>query len=460
MPEDPRYAVVGGGLAGLAAAEALVRAGNPPLLYEQRRELGGRATSFRDPATGWLLENGQHVWMPCCSQLVGLLQRTGAEELTTTQPRLRMTFTERGRVNTTLQAVQLPAPFHLLLPLLRFPLLRLSDSVPLVRALATIKIRGNRLIEEGSEGSFLAWLRDRGQTDRAIEVFWEPVVTSIVNESLSHMRLDLGVMAVKTSFLAGSRQANLAMCNTAHGLVWDRIADHLEVGGATVHRSVRVERLEVTGSGPGEEGRVRSILLDDGERIPVKGVVVAVPPGVLPTMLPEELNRIEPFNIGSGLEWSPILNVHVWYEERVTDEPVLCVLGSPLHWIFAKPEQEPVGGRRPVPSTAQHLNLVVSASRDFLGSGPDEIVPLLLEEVATHIPAARAVRVVATRVVHEQRATFRAIPGSEAFRPSQATPISNLAIAGAWTATGWPSTLEGAVRSGRAAVRALGVKDD
>jgi hypothetical protein len=199
-------------------------------------------------------------------------------------------------------------------------------------------------------------------------------------------------------------------------------------------------------------------VLDDGERIPVAGTVLAVSPGMLQTIVPDELSAHPPLNLGIGLEWSPILNVHVWYEEPVTEEPVQCVVGSPLHWIFSKPGQEPEGGRRPIPATAQHLNLVVSASRGFLRSGPDEIVPLLLEEVAAHLPAARAVQVLATRVVHERRATFRAVPGSEAFRPGQATPIPNLAIAGAWTATGWPSTLEGAVRSGQAAVEALDVK--
>ena len=458
-PEAPeRYAVVGGGLAGLAAAEALLNAGHPPILYEQGRDLGGRAGSFRDPETGWLLENGQHVWMPCCTELVGLLQRTGAEHLTRTQRRLRITFLERGRAPTTLQALPLPSPFHLLVPLMRFPLLRPGDAARLVGALVALRVSGRRLIEEGADRRFVDWLKERGQTARAIEVFWEPVVSSIVNEDLSTVRLDLGAMAVFTSFLAGSRRANLAMTLEPHGKVWDHIAHRLGEGGADVVRGKRVERLEVGPVGSGHSLRLQALVLAGEERVAVAGAVLAVPPGALEGLLPADLGDIGCFRRGAALEWSPILNVHVWYEEPVTEEAVLCVLGSPLHWIFSKPPQDPVGGRRPVPVTAQHLNLVVSASRTFLGSGPEEIVPLLLEEVAAHLPAARAVPVVAARVVHERRATFRAVPGSEAHRPPQHTPVPNLALAGAWTATGWPSTLEGAVRSGRAAAEALGVK--
>ena len=457
---EERFAVIGGGVAGLAAADALLRAGRSPILFEQHEELGGRATTFRDPETGWLLENGQHVWMPCCTALTGLIERTGATALTNRQPRLEVTYLEQGRPPVTLRARALPGPLHLLWPLLRFPLLGPADTFRLFRGLASLKRNAPELMRSGSDSRFAAWLLDKGQTERTIQVFWDPVVTSVANERLEHVRLDVAVMAVYEAFLAGAGRANLAMAAVSHGEVWDRIAHSLEERGGAVCLGARVEKLDVDLSNGPRAAVVRAVELSDGERIPVAGVVVALPPRAALSILPDELREMEHFQQGDRLDWSPILNLHIWYREPVTDQRVLCLVNSPLHWIFVKPPQRPVGGRHPVPATAQHLNLVVSASYDFLSRGPDEIVPMLLGEVAAHLPVARAVPVLATRIVHERRATFQAVPGSEAHRPPQQTPVRNLALAGAWTDTGWPSTLEGAVRSGEAAVRALGVNSD
>jgi squalene-associated FAD-dependent desaturase len=457
---EKRYGVVGGGLAGLAAADALLRAGKSPILFEQHEQLGGRATTFRDPETGWLLENGQHVWMPCCTALTALIERTGATALTNRQPRLEVTFLEQGRPPATLRASGLPGPLHLLWPLLKFPLLGPADTYTLLRGLASMKRNARDLMRSGSDSRFAVWLLENGQTERTIQVFWDPVVTSVANERVEHVRLDVAAMAVYEAFLAGAGRSNLAMAAASHGEVWDRIAGSLEERGAAVRLGARVEKLDVDLSNGRGAAVVRAVELSDGERIPMDGVVLALPPRAALSLLPDELREMEQFRQGDRLEWSPILNLHVWYRESVTDRGVLCLVNSPLHWIFARPSQEPVGGRHPVPRSAQHLNLVVSASYDFLSRGPDETVPMLLGEVAAHLPVARAVPVLATRIVHERRATFRAVPGSEAHRSSQQTPIRNLALAGAWTDTGWPSTLEGAVRSGEAAVRALGVNSD
>ena len=451
--------VVGGGLAGLAAAEALLSAGHPVRLYEQHDHLGGRASSFRDPLTGWLIENGQHIWMPPCTELRGFLQRTGADALTHTQELLDVTYLERGRGPARLRASRLPGAASLLLPLLRFPLLGSGDRLALLRAMVGLKMGGHGLRERLGEAPFLDWLQRTGQSERSLRVFWEPFIGSILNEPLEDASSRMAVMALQETVLAERGASRLAWTTRPQSEVWEAAASCLAAQGGHIRRGVRVEKVELARSGEGPP-TVQAVHLTAGERVPAAGAVLAVGPSAVVSLLPAPWDRQEEFVRGMGLTWSPILNIHVWFEDPVTDSDVCCVVDSPLHWVFRKPAQEPEGGRRPVPSTAQHLNLIASYSRGFLGQGPDDIVPLMLEELAAHVPAARAAGVLATRVVHERRATFRAVAASAPHRPSQATGIPNLALAGAWTDTGWPSTLEGAVRSGRAAAQALGVQPD
>ncbi|MFC1500287.1 hydroxysqualene dehydroxylase HpnE [Candidatus Zixiibacteriota bacterium] len=458
-PVDGRlpYAVAGGGVAGLAAAEALTRAGERVILLEQRNELGGRISSFRDPDSGWYLDNGQHIWMQCCNEFTDFLTRTGVSDLTCTQPRLRVTFLERDRRAAVLEALKLPTPFHLLLPLLAFSPLRPGDRVALLRGLISLKLSGTRLLAEGGERRFGEWLIKQRQPASVISRFWEPVITSILNQQVREVRTDLAAMAIRNSFLAGKGDANLAWMSQPHGNVWERVATALEERGATIRRGTKVARVELAGGLDNQVPRLSAIVLAGGEHIAVAGAVMAVPPGTLRECMPPELQDTSHFRQGTSLAWSPILNLHLWYEKPVTGEPLLCILNSPLQWVFAKPGQSPDGGRNPVPSSAQHLNLVVSSSHRFLGQDDRQTTALLLDELSSVLPETRSTRLLASKLIHETRATFSALPGSEQYRPPQKTTIPGLAIAGAWTATGWPSTLEGAVRSGREAVHSLGV---
>lgn len=364
---------------------------------------------------------------------------------------------ERGRPPAVLEALRLPSPLHLLLPLLRFPLLRPGEAAALIRSLIRLKLSGSSLVKEGEGFTFGEWLDSRSSSRRELDVFWEPVVTSVANEPISRVRADLGAMTVVESFLSGRDRANLCWATVPQGVVWQRMAAFLEGKGAEVRTGTAVRNLEI---GAGEEGgppALTALHLADGEVLPVRGAVIAVPPAVLRGLIPGEWRNRSPFSTGINLDWAPILNVHVWYEKPVTDEPFLCVLKSPLHWIFVKPGQSPDGGGVPMPPSVQHLVLVISSSYRFTGMAAEQIVPELLEEVSAHLPAARTTPVLATRVVHERRATWSPVPGSEDHRPGQKTPVPNLTIAGSWTATGWPSTLEGAVRSGIAAARGLDV---
>ncbi len=450
------WAVIGGGAAGLAAAEALLAGGRRVVLLERRPQLGGRICSFRDPGTGWLLENGQHIWMPACTEWAALLERTGLESLTRTQPRLRVAYLERGRPPAVLEAARLPGPLGLLAALLRFTPLAASERRRLLRGLLALHREGHRLRRSGGEERFADWLDGHGQTGRVREVFWAPVVLSVLNTPLEEARADLAAMAVHEPFLTGPGRANLARTVVPHGRLWERLADHLRERGLLLRTGCPVRGLQLGESATGPE--LDALLLPGGKVLAVAGAVVAIPPEGLTAILPPAWRERPPFAAGRELSWSPILNVHLWLDRMVTGEEALCLLGSPVHWIFAQPAQTAEGGSTRLPAGVQHLDLVVSASDEWLDRTPAEIVPRFTEELRALLPKAREAVVLAHRVVHERRATWRALPGSEAYRPGPATPIRNLALAGAWTASGWPATIEGAVRSGRAAVRALGVQ--
>ena len=453
---DRPWAVVGGGAAGLAAAEALLSGGRRVVLLERRPQLGGRVCSFRDPGTGWLLENGQHIWMPACTEWAALLERTGTESLTRTQPRLRVAYLERGHPPAVLEAARLPGPLGLLMALLRFPPLTPAERRRLLRGLFALRREGPRLRRTGGDERFSDWLDRHGQTGRVRDLFWAPVVLSVLNTPLEEARADLAAMAVHEPFLTGPGRANLVRTVVPHGRLWERLAAHLTGRGLVLRTGcpVRGLRLGETAAGP----VLDALLLPGDEVLEVAGAVIAVPPEALTAILPPAWRERPPFTVGRGLTWSPILNVHLWLDRAVTGEEALCLIGSPVQWIFTRPTQQAEGGGVRLPAGAQHLDLVVSASDKWLDHTPAEIVPCFSEELRALLPKAREAVLLAHRVVHERRATWRALPGSEAHRPGPATPIRNLALAGAWTASGWPATIEGAVRSGRAAVRALGVQ--
>jgi len=233
--------------------------------------------------------------------------------------------------------------------------------------------------------------------------------------------------------------------------LWDRVAERIRDRGGEVRYGAKVTGVEID-----ESPRIRAIRLirtsaagTATEAIEVAGAVLAVPPGVLTGLLPAQWRAVEPFNRGTGLSWSPILNLHLWFDRPVTGEPMLAVTGSPLQWIFVRPPATGYSGRD------QHLDLVISAACPWLGKTPETIRDALLPELQALLPAARDAGLIAWKVVLMHRATFAPRPGSERFRPPAAGPVPNLALAGAWTATGWPSTLEGAVRSGEMAARVL-----
>lgn len=443
--------VVGGGVAGITAALALADRGRSVTLVETRPRLGGLASSFvRDSPAGPLtVDNGQHVYLRCCTAYQALLRRLGAAELTGVQPRLDVPVldAERRRLGR-IRRLPLPVPLHLAPGLAGYPHLSPGERAAVVRAATALR----RLdpADPALDGEdFAGWLRRHGQSDRAIEALWDLVGVATLNARAADVSLALAAMVFRTGLLTRSGNADIGLPRAPLGTLHDTLARAaLERAGVRVRTAVRARRprrahgggWELTLTGRAAAGETR--LAADAVVLAVdhRAVQRLLPPGALAD--PDALSRI-----GT----SPILNVHVVYDRPVLRAPFLAALGSPVQWVFDR--SGPAGL---APGRGQYLALSQSAADAEIDLPAGVLRKRYLPELARLLPAAARARVTDFFVTRERAATFAPAPGVGRLRPGPLTRTPGLFLAGAWTDTGWPATMEGAVRSGLAAARAVG----
>ncbi|MCI0342846.1 MAG: hydroxysqualene dehydroxylase HpnE [Planctomycetales bacterium] len=451
----PRVVVVGGGLAGISAAVHLAEGGAAVTLCERRPFLGGRTWSVPLRPGGPEVDNGQHVILRCCTAFLDLVRRIGAERDVTVQDRLDIPFLDgRGGV-ARLRALPLPSPLHLLPSLLRFHPLSIGERLGVLRAGARIRAMAPAERDRLDDRTFEDWLRQNGQSPRAIRRFWDVFILAAVNLPSREASAGLCLTVFAESLLAGPRAADVGLPRVGLSrLVHDRSAAWLAARpGTELRLDRRVDGVLVEGD------RALGVRLGSGETLPADAVVLAVPAEDLADLLPAPW-REDPFFAGPAtLGTSPILGVHLGYDRPVIPEgprgigEFAAVLDSPIQWVF---DRGRVLGR---PAEAgRSLSCVVSAPRApwLSGKGPagkEATVRVATEALARILPLTRGARLLWSRVVLEKRATFSARPGTAAARRPAETPIAGLVLAGAWTRTGWPATMEGAVRSGAEAAR-------
>lgn len=437
----PPVAVVGAGLAGLTAALDLARAGRRVLLIERRPYAGGKAFSFRDPIDGAELDNGQHVTMRCCTALHALLEQVGAAGLVRYQPALRVPVLDprSGRAGAILSAPRLPAPFHLAPSILRYPHLGMVEKAALGRALAPmarIARRGGALPDDET---FAGWLRRHGQGERAIAEFWDLIIRPTCNDRSDAVSAAQAFQVFRDGFLADPHAADIGLFQGGLSAISDavlrRFAEH---GGQTLFEC------RARGVGTAESGALR-VELGGAGPIEAAAIVLALPPAAAAALLPAEWRARGPFDALDRFATSPIVNVHMRWDREIAAEPITAVLDDRLQFVFA----------RPAPEGGQWLTASLSAAREQAAMPQEEVAADAERAVRGAWPAARGAALVRWRVIKERDATFRPLPGIAAARPGPATPIPGLVLAGAWTDTGWPATLESAVRSGRAAAAAV-----
>jgi squalene-associated FAD-dependent desaturase len=439
-PPPPHVVIVGGGLAGLATASALVGRGLKITLFESRPRLGGRASSFPDPVTGELIDNCQHVSMVCCTNLTAFCQRVGIDGLFRREPEV-LFLSPEGRLSR-LRACRLPAPLHLAESFLTANYLGAIDKARVAYGLARLVLARHDRLQE----SFADWLARHRQTERTIERYWAPVLVSALNERLDRMDVGHARKVFVNGFLRHRDGFQMEIPLVPLGdLYGKRLESWLSEQGVTVHLTTGVR--EVTADVEELDAAIAGVVLRNGETIPADFVVLAATFDRIPAFLPENLHgRVPALGQLSRLEASPITGVHLWFDRPVCPYDHVVTIGRTIQWVF---NHTKIQGRRPGEAEdSQYLQLVISAAYDLLAMDKTEIRDLVLQELSRIFPGAEKAILVHWRVVTEHGATFAVRPGVDSFRPIQRTPVEGLFLAGDWTATGWPATMEGAVRSG------------
>jgi hydroxysqualene dehydroxylase len=427
--------VVGGGLAGVVAAWDCASAGANVTLVEVRPRLGGAAYSFeRD---GLSIDNGQHVFLRCCEAYQGLLARLGSAGKVSVQPRLAIPVLTPGGEVALLRRGSQRAPLHLADTLMRYRLLSLLERLRAMRAgLSLARLDpDSRELDEQTLGS---WLEAHGQSERAVVALWDLIALPTLNLPAARASLALGAFVFQRGLLQRSDGADIGFHRRSlNETLGDPAHSELRAAGVEVKLGWRARRIELAGAGLevyGEDGGLSA-----------EAVVLAVPHGRAGELLPAA--AAESARMARALRDSPIVNVHVVYDRKVCDHPFAAGVDTPVQYLFDRTE---AGG---VPAGMQYLAISVSGAERQMRMSSEEMRELYLGALARLFPRAREAKVERFLFTREHAATFRASPGTGALRPPARSGVDGLVLAGAWTATGWPATLEGAVLSGQVAAR-------
>jgi squalene-associated FAD-dependent desaturase len=437
----PRICVIGGGLAGMAAALDCADAGARVTLVERRRRLGGATWSFRH--NGLWFDNGQHVFLRCCTAYVGFLERLGVADRVRLQARLDVpVIAPGGRTARLRRSRLLPAPAHLGRSLLAYRHLPIRNRLRLVPA--ALALRRVDLDAAGTDDeTFGAWLTRHHQSPAAIAYLWDLICRPTVNLPASEASLALAAVVFQTGLLTDAPAADIGWASVPLGeLHGDAGRRALEAAGVEVLAGVpatAVQRSPTAGD-PGF-----TVTVGDSERA-ADAVVVAVPH----TAVTEVAGNAASAGLTGQLGVSPIVNVHVVYDRRVTDLEMAAGIGTDAQFVF---DRTASSGLAAAGSRGQYLAVSLSAADEHMSRPSEDVKAGVVASLAELFPRARQAKIVDALVSREPAATFRGAPGTAAARPPATTAVPGLVLAGAWTATAWPATMEGAVRSGHTAAR-------
>jgi squalene-associated FAD-dependent desaturase len=484
MKPNLTVAIAGGGLAGLAAACALADSGFRVTLFERRPYLGGRASSYEHPGTGEVVDNCQHVLFRVCTNLVEFYGRIGvADKIRWCED---MTFIEPGGRTSVMHASPLPAPLHTAPSFLQFPFLNAKDKFAISRGIAALTLTA----QPDTGKSFLDWCHHHSQTEIALERFWKPILVSALSEDLDLISISSAAQVVRES-MKSPEARHMGVPAIPLTDLYNAAGDYIRARGGQIRFRSSLEsfspdssqvRIRVTDKKQGsEEGTIVSAF---------DYLVLALPFNNVANVLPETPNAEPLRNQLTHFESCPITGIHFWFDRQITDLDHAVLLDRTIQWMFHKsrllernqeghnsPEAvEPQTGvsgnveerrfqRRVMDSKSErasaheglgsYIELVVSASKSLIDKSRSDIVALALAEVREFFPAARDANLVKSTVIKEVHATYSPRPGIDAYRPSQSTSWPPVFLAGDWTATGWPATMEGAVRSGYLAAEAI-----
>ncbi len=455
-----RVVVIGGGLAGITAALDCADAGAHVTLVEVRRRLGGAAYSFeRD---GMRLDNGQHVFLRCCSAYRALLSRLGSERHVAVQERLEIPVLSPGKATVVLRRGTLPPPLHLAGALARYPYLK-----PAQRFSAALAARALSALDpsdpELDRRTLGDWLSDLGQNEQSLAALWDLIALPTLNLPAAEASLALGAFVFQTGLLASADAGDIGFhVGTLADVIGDPAETALREAGVEFRLGWRAQQLRrvdggfevARGSGAAraepedeEPALAGDTDTDTGDGLGTDAVIVALPharaAGLIEPLLPQHAQAIR------GLGSAPIVNLHVVYDRVVCEEPFAAGVGTPVQYLF---DRSVAAG---APPGCQYLAVSLSGADREMQMSVDALREQYLPAIEQLLPRARGAKLESFLATREHAATFRAVPGTAALRPGPDSGIAGLVLAGSWTATGWPATLESAVLSGHAAARSL-----
>jgi squalene-associated FAD-dependent desaturase len=441
--QQKTVAIVGGGLAGLAAGCALADAGLRVTLFERRPYVGGRASSYEHPGTGEVVDNCQHVLLGCCTNLIHFYQCLGVSE------KIRwfdeLTFIEPGGRASRMAPSFLPAPMHNVPAFLRAKMLNMKDKLAISRAMAEM----SRSLPEDTGENFLSWLRRNKQTEPAIERFWKTVLVSALNEDLDRISVRYAAQVFRESFMKSAAAGRMGLPSIPLSDLYGSAVEYIRArGGQVLLRSsvtaIGPKANSVGLMGPAGEQQFDYIVL----AAQFQNVASLLPADAAAEPVKKELSHFEP---------SSITGIHLWFDREITALPHAVLLDRTIQWMFHKSkfhESRENPGRESAGS-GSYVELVVSASKSLVQKSREEILELATRELAEFFPLVKEAKVVKAAVIKEIYATYAILPGLDQYRPSVKTQWPRVFLAGDWIATGWPATMEGAVRSGYLAAEAL-----
>jgi len=440
-PHSTTVAVVGAGVAGISAACALADAGFRVTLLERRNYLGGRASSYLHPGTEEIIDNCQHVLFGCCTNLVALYERLGVADKIHWDS--RMTLIEPGGRRSTLAPAQLPAPLHGLPGILKAGCFSPADKLSLIRAFTAILVG----TDPHSTQSLAQWLAEHHQTSGAMERFWRLVIASALNADLDQIALPYASKVIRELFLNSAYAGSMGMSTLPMSELYSGAQSYLE------SRSGRIELNASVEAAVWEETRGKWSIQSRGSEFTAEAVVLALPFEATAKLIPNLPQNPAATRLAaqiSTLEHWPICSVHLWFDREITELDHAVLLDRDIHWMYHKSRWQP--SRDP---KASYIELVVSANREFAALPREQALARATSQLAEFFPQVRTAKILKSALIKEVRATFGVPPGVDSARPTAISPWPNCYLAGDWTATGWPSTMESAARSGFLAAEAL-----
>lgn len=430
--------VLGGGLAGISTTRHLLKHGYKVTLIEKRPYLGGKAFSFQDPEVKNEVDNGQHIFMGCCTQYLDLLKEIGSSHKAFLQSKLEIEIELHGQ-RSHLSSTPFLGPLHMLPSLMKYKHINLADKLLIVYAMIIAKFTNrSKNIRSLDNQTFYQWLKKRHQTEHAIKNLWNLIILPTLNDDVKQVSANMALMVIQEGFLKKYGDATLGYSTVGlNSLTGDPAKQYIQNKGGHLLMGKSAKSILMT------NGRINAIKLSDNSLITADAYVSALPFDELLKLLPAQLSETPFFSKTNKLNSSPILGIHIWYDRPIMKETLMTFIDSPIQWVFNKT----IIQNHNLCSN-QYVCISVSGAWEYINKSKESLLNIFSKEMQRLFPKAQTANIEKFLVVKQPEATLRCNMGVAKLRPSQKTPVQNMFLAGEWTDTGWPSTMESAVRSG------------